>query len=262
MLLKRLIVAAVFLPALYLYIMHLSMEFFFFLLIAVSLVALSEFYSMYHVAGLLKYACLFLSVAVLSVSNFAREYLPDVFILSIMVIMVIRLFFKRDPVSSLYDMSPAVIGFLYVPGLILFQGRIREFGPEWIIFLYATVWASDAMAYFLGKGIGGRKLYREVSPNKTVAGAAGSLIGGALGGLLSGVLFVHQLQGTSAVSIGVIIGSISVIGDLIESMFKRDAGVKDSGIIFPGHGGILDKMDGSLFAGPILYWILIFVHGK
>jgi phosphatidate cytidylyltransferase len=108
----------------------------------------------------------------------------------------------------------------------------------------------------VGKGLGKRKLYREVSPNKTMAGAGGSLIGGMAGALILGTLLVPQLGIVPALFIGLTVGVISVIGDLVESMFKRDAGVKDSGTLIPGHGGILDKIDGSLFTGPILYWLL------
>jgi phosphatidate cytidylyltransferase len=95
-----------------------------------------------------------------------------------------------------------------------------------------------------------------VSPNKTVAGAGGSVIGGMVGALLLRMLIVPQLGLLPALFIGVMVGIISIIGDLVESMFKRDAGVKDSGAIIPGHGGILDKIDGALFAGPFLYCIL------
>ncbi|MDH5203258.1 MAG: phosphatidate cytidylyltransferase, partial [Nitrospirota bacterium] len=70
---------------------------------------------------------------------------------------------------------------------------------------------------------------------------------------------IPQLTVSLALIIGVIIGIISIIGDLVESMFKRDAGVKDSSSLIPGHGGILDKMDGALFAGPVLYWMLIVI---
>ncbi|MBS1233330.1 MAG: phosphatidate cytidylyltransferase, partial [Nitrospirae bacterium] len=111
-------------------------------------------------------------------------------------------------------------------------------------------------AYYIGKSIGKRRLYREVSPNKTVAGAGGSVIGGMVGALLLRMLIVPQLGLLPTLFIGVMVGIISIIGDLVESMFKRDAGVKDSGAIIPGHGGILDKIDGALFAGPFLYWIL------
>jgi phosphatidate cytidylyltransferase len=253
---KRLIVAAILLPLLYLYIMRLSAGYFFVLMAAVSLTALSEFYTMYRVTGMLKYLGLLAGLAVLGTSLLAREYLMDAVIVSVMAIMSARLLFKKDPLSSLHDLAAPLTGLLYVPGLVLFQSHLRNIGPEWIIFLYATVWASDSMAYYIGKGMGKRKLYKEVSPNKTVAGAFGSLIGGAAGALIMMVAIVPSLHAVAAVLIGVIIGAVSIIGDLVESMFKRDAGVKDSSIMIPGHGGILDKIDGSLFSGPVLYWIL------
>ena len=253
---KRLVVAAVLLPLLYLYIMYLPAGYFFVLMASVCLTALSEFYAMYRVTGISKYLGLLAGFAILGVSFFSQGHLMDTVIISAMVIMAARLLFKKDPQSSLHDLAAPLIGILYVPGLILFQSHLRKCGPEWIIFLYATVWASDSMAYYLGKGIGKRKLYREVSPNKTVAGAVGSLVGGAAGALILKATIVPSLDIMSAILTGIIIGAISIIGDLIESMFKRDAGVKDSSIIIPGHGGILDKIDGSLFSGPVLYWLL------
>lgn len=254
--LKRLIVAAVLLPVLYLYIMYLPEGYFFLLLLLISGLALSEFYAMYRVGSILKYASLFFGISLLSVSYISHDYLIHAFVISMMGIMVIRLFFKKDPVSSLSDIGPPVVGLLYIPLLFSFQTKLREIGPEWIIFLYAAVWASDSMAYYLGKGIGKRKLYREVSPNKTVAGAVGSLIGGVIGAQVLRVAVVPQLAVFPAIVIGIITGIISIIGDLVESMFKRDSGVKDSGFLIPGHGGILDKVDGALFTGPVLYWIL------
>lgn len=212
---------------------------------------------MYHIGGILRYACLLFGVLILGVSYISKDFLPDVIILSVMVIICIRLLVKRNPLSSLHDISSPVIGLLYIPGFLVLQIQIREFGPQWIIFLYASVWASDTMAYYLGTWIGKTRLYREVSPNKTVAGAVGSLIGGIIAALLFRVTLIPLLTTFSAIFIGMIIGIISILGDLVESMFKRDAGVKDSGIIIPGHGGILDKIDGILFAGPVFYWILI-----
>lgn len=253
--LKRLIVAAIFLPAMYLYIMYLPPGFFLLLLMTVSLIALSEFYSMYRLSGILRHTCLFFGFAIIAVSYFLQELLTDAILFSIMAVMIIRLLFKKDPVSSLSDISVPVVGLLYISALLSFQVMIRKTGPEWIIFLYATVWASDSMAYYLGKGFGKRKLYREVSPNKTVAGAVGSVAGGAAGALLLEALML-DIGMTLAVSIGIMIGGLSIVGDLIESMFKRDAGVKDSGSLIPGHGGILDKIDGALFVGPALYWAL------
>ena len=253
---KRLAVSIVFLPLFYLYIMYLPPVFFFFLLLAVSLMALFEFCSMYHLEGIVKYTCLIFGSAILIVSYFEKARFPDALMVAVMAVIVMRLLSKRDPSSSLFDIAAPVVGLIYIPGLLSFQGQIRHMGAEWILFLYATVWVSDSMAYYIGKSIGKRRLYREVSPNKTVAGAGGSVIGGMAGALLLRMLIVPQLGLFPALFIGVMVGIISIIGDLVESMFKRDAGVKDSGTIIPGHGGILDKIDGALFAGPMLYWIL------
>jgi phosphatidate cytidylyltransferase len=258
---KRLLVAAIFLPLIYLYIMYLPAGYFSLLLTAITFVALAEFYTMYRLAGTLKNVCLFLGVGIVCTASFYRDLLLDVIVLSIMMTMVFRLFPRRDPASSLADISVPAVGLLYIPSLLSFQSLLRTFGPEWILFLYATVWASDSLAYYIGTGIGKRKLYPEVSPKKTVAGAVGSLIGGIAGTFILRSFFDLHLEVIPAVLIGLMIGSISIIGDLIESMFKRDAGVKDSGSVFPGHGGILDKIDGALFAGPALYWILIITTG-
>lgn len=256
--LKRLIVAVILLPIIYLYIMYLPSWYFFALIILAALMALSEFCSMYRVPGILRYPCLVSGVLILCAAYFSKEFVSDFVFISVMAVLCVRLLVKRDPSSSLNDIGPPMVGFLYVAGLFTFQLQIRQIGPEWIIFLYASVWASDSMAYYIGKGIGKRKLYREVSPNKTVAGAVGSVVGGVAGALILQATIVPQLKAIDAVMIGMVIGTTSIIGDLVESMFKRDAGVKDSGIVIPGHGGVLDKLDGTLFAGPVLYWILAF----
>lgn len=260
--LKRLLVAAILLPILYLYIMYLSPAYFILLLIIISGIALSEFYAMYHVTGILRYSGVFLGILILCTFYFSRGFLFNVIILSVLALAAMRLFFKKDPKSSLYDTSIPVFGLLYIPGLLTFQAYIRDAGPEWIILLYATVWAADSMAYYIGTFLGKKKLYVEISPNKTVAGAAGSLIGGLLGVIIMKYTLIPVLTVSSVFIIGIMIGAISVIGDLVESMFKRDAGVKDSGIIIPGHGGILDKLDGVLYAGPVLFWIIIAIKIK
>jgi phosphatidate cytidylyltransferase len=260
--LKRLIVAVILLPLLYLFIMHLPPEYFFCVVLAVTFIALSEFYSMYRITGMLKYSCLFLGISIVGISYLRKDVLYNVLILSIMIIIVIRLFVKKNPGSSLHDISRPALGLLYIPGLFSFHTQIRMFGPEWIIFLYASVWAADSMAYFLGTTIGKRKLYPEVSPNKTIAGAVGSLAGGFIAALLIRTTLIPSLAVLSSALAGIIIGGITIIGDLAESMFKRDAGVKDSGLLIPGHGGILDKIDGALFAGPALYWLLLLLGIK
>lgn len=254
---KRLIVAAALLPAIYLYIMYLSSEYFIFLLILVSVIAIWEFYSMYHIKGTIRLIGLISGISILVISYISKNLLADIIIFSFIVVASARLFLKKNPKSSLFDISPPVLGLLYIPCLLTFQARLREFGPEWIIILYAMVWTADTFAFYIGTFIGKKKLYIEVSPKKTWAGAAGSLIGGVFAAVLLKTVLIPSLTMTTALAAGITVGIITIVGDLVESMFKRDAGVKDSGVIIPGHGGILDKIDGVLFAGPVLYWMLM-----
>lgn len=256
--LKRLVVAAIFLPFFYLYIMSFSEVYFLALLVVAAFVAQSEFYSMYKVDGALRYLGLSLGIFMLLVLYGAEEHFPDFLVIAFILISVVRLF-SKSPSATLYDISRLVVSLVYIPLLLSYQIHLRRFGPEWIIMLYACIWASDSMAYYIGSSFGKRKLYEAVSPNKTVAGAAGSVLGGLVGALFIRSVLINSLPVVSAVSAGMIIGGIAVAGDLVESMFKRDAGVKDSGGLIPGHGGVLDKIDSVLFAGPFFLWTLIFM---
>lgn len=253
---KRIAVAAIALPLIYLYIMFLDRNWFFFLITFISVVAIVEFYSMYKIYGLVKYAGIISCIFITTTATFYLKEIISVIVASVMTIMTIRLLFKKTPLYSLQDISVPVIGIIYIPCFISFQIYLREISPVWIIFLYTTVWTADSLAYYIGKSFGKTKLYKEMSPNKTVAGAWGSVFGGIFGALIIKYTLLNSLSIYNAVLVGIIIGTVTIIGDLVESMFKRDAGVKDSGILIPGHGGILDKLDGALFAGPVLYWIV------
>ncbi len=126
----------------------------------------------------------------------------------------------------------------------------------------AGVALADTGAYFTGKTIGRHKLAPLVSPNKTIEGAVGGIVWAILG-----MAVVFTLRGWFGwevfpawplwryVATGVLLAFFSQIGDLAESMLKRDAGIKDTGDIFPGHGGVLDRCDGFLIAAPLLYWL-------
>jgi len=213
--LKRIVVAAVLLPLFYLYIMYLPAVYFILFLIIMSVIGMFEFYTMYHVKGTLRYAGVFFGIFILCTIYVSKDLLLNAIILSVMALAVARLFSRRDPESSLFDTSVPVFGLLYVPGLLSFQAHIREFGPEWIILLYAAVWAADSMAYYTGTFIGKKKLYMEVSPNKTVEGAAGSLVGGVLGIVVMKYTLIPKLTVSSIFIIGIMVGSISVLGDLV-----------------------------------------------
>ncbi len=128
-----------------------------------------------------------------------------------------------------------------------------EEGTARIALLMAVVISSDVFAYFTGHALGRHKLAPQVSPGKTIEGAIGGLVGAALASaMVATQLFASQPVGL-IVTIGVLVAVAGIVGDLLESLFKRYVGAKDSGTLFPGHGGALDRMDAFILAAPLLY---------
>jgi phosphatidate cytidylyltransferase len=132
------------------------------------------------------------------------------------------------------------------------------FEPQMILFLFLIVWGCDSFAYYTGKNFGRHKLAPRVSPNKTWEGTIGGLVGATLIGAAGGTWWLAPDlgPGTGALA-GALASTAGQIGDLVESMWKRGANVKDSGTFLPGHGGFYDRVDSLLFAGPVLFVILL-----
>lgn len=252
---KRLIVALIALPILILFILKLPSYLFLGLLSLVNAIGMWEFLKMYRVNTFWCSFGIATSTIIFLMNCFYHQYALYYYGFAFITITTIRLFFKREPSNALIDISPLVVGLIYIPTLLSFHWFIREIGAHWIIYLFGVVWIADSFAYYIGKGFGKTKLYPEVSPKKTWAGAYGSLIGGVIASIILGSIFNEKQLITLSI-LGFAIGFISIFGDLVESMFKRDAGVKDSSFLFPEHGGILDKIDSMLFAGPFLYFAI------
>ncbi|MBK5255810.1 MAG: phosphatidate cytidylyltransferase [Vicinamibacteria bacterium] len=130
-----------------------------------------------------------------------------------------------------------------------------EEGTARMAFLLAVIVASDVFAYFVGRALGRHKLAPLVSPGKTIEGAIGGLIGAALASAMIGATFFRGQPLGLLVTMGVLAAIAGIVGDLLESLFKRYVGAKDSGTLFPGHGGALDRMDGFILSAPLLYAI-------
>ncbi len=135
----------------------------------------------------------------------------------------------------------------------------NTFNPNRIFGIFALLWANDVMAYFTGKAFGKTPLFKRVSPNKTWEGSMGGGLSTLLIAIILGQLFPQAFSTTVWLGIGLIVAVFGSLGDLVESLFKRSIGVKDSGNIMPGHGGILDRFDAVIFAMPFIYAFLILV---
>lgn len=165
------------------------------------------------------------------------------------------------------DDAPLVVvkqtfGLIYIPmflscAMLLYHDAA---GPLWILFLLGTVAIGDTAAYYVGTYLGRHKLCPAVSPNKSIEGAIGGLAANAVFALVFNLLFFNQVSLVKSIFFAVVVGAVGQVGDLFESEFKREAGVKDSSHLLPGHGGFLDRIDALLFALPTAYllkeWLL------
>lgn len=149
----------------------------------------------------------------------------------------------------------ALLGVLYV-GLLLTPAALlglRRHGQDWLFLMVTMVFLGDTGSYFAGRFRGRRKLAPDVSPGKTVEGAVGGLLAAVGAVVLAKSWYMPQIHWMDCLLLAVPTSALAQIGDLSESMIKRGAGVKDSGWILPGHGGMLDRIDGLLFAAPYVY---------
>jgi phosphatidate cytidylyltransferase len=142
--------------------------------------------------------------------------------------------------------------YLALPALALIWLRsLPQFGLLLVVWLLVVVWTTDILAYLVGRNVGGPRLAPRISPGKTWSGLCGGVLAAALAGAVT-AWAIGSERLVHAAGLGGLLAIVSQIGDLIESTFKRQAGVKDSGTLIPGHGGVLDRLDGLILAAPVL----------
>jgi phosphatidate cytidylyltransferase len=178
--------------------------------------------------------------------------------LSVLVVMTARLFSRRPVEGALEDIAVTLLGIFYVAMLFGFQVAVHAggSGKRWLVFLFLAIWASDTGAYYAGTALGRHRLYEKISPKKSIEGLVGGTLASAVIAVLCKVWLVPALGWVEAALLGAFLALVGTVGDLVESLIKRSAGVKDSGTLIPGHGGILDRMDSMLFAAPVLFYYL------
>ena len=263
MLYKRVISGLLFLPIFYLVTWVLPPVYFMALVLAAVAIGQYEFYRMAQALGSHPLQVPGIAVGALMVLEFYHPLVPALgtflpVAASALLIMVARLFSPRPVDGAIEDAASTFLGVFYVAMLFAYQVGVRtgEDGKQWLVFLYFIIWASDIGAYSIGIPFGKRRLYEKVSPKKSIEGLLGALVASAAMALLCRVWFMPPIGAGEAIAIALMLAVVGTVGDLVESLFKRAAGVKDSGTIIPGHGGILDRMDSMLFAAPVLYYYL------
>lgn len=186
---------------------------------------------------------------------------------TVFFLLVLVLELRRGhPAGSVANLGATVLGVFYVGwlgghlgllrGLPLSAGHPDRLGAFVVYFTLLITWAGDTGAYFVGRTFGRRPLFPAVSPKKTVEGAVGGVLASILAGVVGGAWLLPDLDLRDRVLLGAVGGIVGPVGDLVESLLKRDFGVKDAGEVIPGHGGVLDRFDSLFFVAPVVYYYL------
>lgn len=260
---KRLLSGIIGIPLVYLIVWYLPKGYFAILLAAAAGFGMYEFYRLAEQRGMKPLTPLGIGLGVLMVIDVFRPLIPGLgfgYLIApiLIVIMTARLFSARPVEGAVEDIAVTLLGVIYVAVLFGYQAGIRMLkdGKEWLVFLYVVIWAADTAAYYIGTAYGRHRLYEKISPKKSVEGLGAAVGGGVLAALLCTLLFMPKIRPMEAAALGAMLSLTGVLGDLAESLIKRSVGVKDSGDLIPGHGGILDRMDSMLFAAPALFYYI------
>ena len=166
-----------------------------------------------------------------------------------------------DMIKNMQDQTKwRLIGFFYILIPVYSVIKIRFYDVDILFWMFAVIWATDIFAFFAGRSLGGAKLAPAISPNKTWSGLAGGVIASALIGFMSSFMFSGGVL--FFVFISICLSLLEQASDLLESKFKRIFGVKDSGNIIPGHGGVLDRLDGMMLVAPAVLFLLTVFSSK
>jgi phosphatidate cytidylyltransferase len=233
-------------------------------------VASAEFFAMTHpddrtgrIIGML--SCLAASATAYFWSADAQALLTLMLVVTAVGLMV-PLWRLGEIRTAPQRMLAGVAGPLYVgvapTTLALLRRDSPSDGAGYVILALLLAWLADTGAYFCGKHLGRTKLYPAVSPKKTRAGLVGGVLGATAGALLASWWFLPALPSWHALLLGITGGVLGQLGDLTESLLKRATGIKDSGQLLPGHGGILDRIDALLVVGPLVYLYAIWWVGS
>jgi phosphatidate cytidylyltransferase len=256
---KRVIIALIGAP-LILWLIKLGGHYFFGLVFLIALASAYEFRSIQKAKGDDPFALGVLLASATILANFYYSFIPlgELIISTFLVLVTVELFRQRG--SPIHNLGSALLGIFYLSLSFgtLIALRQSETSGYFVMLIFLCVWAADTFAYFGGRFLGGkiieRKFFPRISPKKTWEGFFVGLIGTVLVAYFfhQGVLSA-EIRQKDSLTVGILIGLFGPIGDLVESMFKRDSGLKDSSGIIPGHGGFFDRFDALCFVSPLVF---------
>jgi phosphatidate cytidylyltransferase len=242
-------------------------------LLAINLVigvGLFEFYRMMEAKGIKPYKAVGV-VSGLVVSwyvYFQGGFFSSLFITLVLIVIMVLELFRRNGEFAVFHISTTIFGVFYVAWLgshVILLRQLGEglpgedLGGMFVILAFALAWGTDSGAYFVGNAIGKRKLFARVSPDKTLEGALGGVVVCLIAAFIAKSTFAPFLAAADALVLGVVSPAMATLGDLVESLMKRDVKVKETSRALPGHGGMLDRFDSVLFVAPLVYYYLRFV---
>jgi phosphatidate cytidylyltransferase len=241
---------------------------------AMVVLGLIEFYEMLCAKGERPYRVTGILAGLLIVwyAHFREGLHANLLLTTVLLVLITVELGRRDNRGALHNISGTVFGVIYVAWFgchLVFLRNLPELtaiaeaergrvGAAMVYLLLMCAWGSDTGAYVIGTLYGRHRLLPRVSPSKSIEGAIGGLVAGGFLGWLAVATFVDFLPAWAAVLIGFLIAVTAQLGDMAESLLKRDTARKDSavGMIIPGHGGVLDRFDSVLFSAPVLYYVL------
>lgn len=267
---KRILVAIFGIP-LILILTYLGDWYFFSLILIITVVAQWEFYQIQLNKGIYPQDIIGIIIGVIILLGIQIDqlfYIVLVMIVAVMLIMVNEMFRKYTNVSS--NIGVTLLGLIYIPlflGTLLYMRHyvdlilptIANAGFRFVTVMLATIWICDTFAYSFGSKFGKHKLYQKVSPNKSKEGAVAGLIGAILSYAVANCTGILPISWHASIAFGLAVGIVGQTGDLVESWFKRDTGVKDSSSLLPGHGGMLDRFDSLIFLSPAMLILVYFL---
>jgi phosphatidate cytidylyltransferase len=230
------------------------------------IISLFEFNKLIQLKSIFPY---FIFVAFFIVFGFTQLYIntPKGLDESIQILMVISIFVELFLIKDLFSEKTIplfkskrfILTTFYISSafifLVLIANYLTPYNPSILLGSFILIWVNDTFAYLVGKNFGKQKLFEKISPKKTVEGFLGGLFFSCITSYFIAT-FTQSLTFTNWLILSIIISVFGTLGDLIESKFKRQANVKDSGNIMPGHGGLLDRLDSIIFAAPFIYLFL------